>query len=53
MLTYKSLDHGNYTKLFDSKQYSSDLPDTVDWRTKNAVTGIKNQVRYKPQNDSL
>ena len=48
MLNYRSVrgvDHGNYTKVFDSSQYSGNLPDTVDWRTKNAVTDIKNQVK--------
>ena len=42
-MTYREIDHGNYTKIFDSSQYS-DLPDSVDWRTSNAVTDIKNQV---------
>ena len=44
-LTYRQdIDHGNYTKVFDASQYSADIPDTVDWRTSNAVTGIKTQV---------
>ena len=46
-LTYREIDHGNYTKVFDANQYSADIPDTVDWRTSNAVTGIKNQVYHK------
>ena len=40
----RGVDHGNYTKLFNAADYSGDLPDTVDWRTKNAVNDIKNQV---------
>ena len=44
LLTYRSIDHGNYTKVFDASQYSGDYPDNVDWRTKNAVTDVKDQV---------
>ena len=44
MLTYQSLDHGNYTKLFNAADYSGNLPESVDWRTTNAVNDIKNQV---------
>ena len=44
MLGYQSVDHGNYTKLFNPAQYSRDMPESVDWRTKNAVNDIKNQV---------
>ena len=43
-MTYKNTDHGNYTKVFDPSHYSSDLPESVDWRTLNAVTGVKDQV---------
>ena len=44
-LTYKrDAGQGNYTKLFNRAQYSLDLPESVDWRTNNAVTGIKDQV---------
>ena len=43
-MTYRSIDHGNYTKVYQPSHYSGNLPDTVDWRTNNAVTGIKNQV---------
>ncbi len=44
-LTYKP---GNYThrahsKVFEPDPYQ-DYPESIDWRTKNAVTGIKNQV---------
>ena len=42
--TYHGSDHGNYTKLYDPSQHSSNLPETVDWRTNNAVTPVKDQV---------
>ena len=41
---YSEIDHGNYTKTFDAGKYVGDIPDTVDWRTSNAVTSIANQV---------
>ena len=44
-MTYREIDHGNYTKVFDRSQYSADLPESVDWRTSNAVTDIKYQAR--------
>ena len=37
------------TKVFDASQYSGNLPESVDWRTNNAVTSIKNQVTLKGQ----
>ena len=43
-MTYQEIDHGNYTKIFDASKYSADIPASVDWRTSNAVTSIKNQV---------
>ena len=41
---YSEIDHGNYTKTFDAGKYVGDIPDSVDWRTSNAVTSITNQV---------
>ena len=44
--TYRDIDHGNYTKVYNpTSGYSDNLPDSVDWRTNNAVTGVKDQVR--------
>ena len=43
-MTHRVADHGNYTKVFDRSPYSAYLPDSVDWRTSNAVTSIKYQV---------
>ena len=36
---------GNYTKLYNPATFSLDLPESVDWRTNNAVTDIKDQVQ--------
>ena len=43
-MTYRSIDYGNYTKVYQPSHYSGNLPESVDWRTNNAVTGIKDQV---------
>ena len=45
LMTYKTSPiQGNYTKLFNRAHYSQDIPESVDWRTNNAVTNIKDQV---------
>ena len=36
-------------KVFNASHYSGDLPESVDWRTNNAVTSIKDQVCDKLQ----
>ena len=44
LLTYKQVNKTDM-KVFDPSQYSGSLPSTVDWRTLNAVTPVKRQVK--------
>lgn len=37
---------GNYTKIYEEDPYQS-YPESVDWRTKGAVTSVKDQVHIE------
>lgn len=37
------VDARNYTKIYEAGSYQS-YPESVDWRTKDAVTSVKDQV---------
>ena len=45
-LYLRRISNENYTsaKLFDASVYGGDLPESIDWRSKGAVSSIKNQV---------
>lgn len=38
-----SVGAGNYTKIYEADPYQS-YPESVDWRTKDAVTSVKDQA---------
>ena len=44
LMTYQRRRYIPGAKVFNASHYSEDLPESVDWRTNNAVTSIKDQV---------
>ena len=50
LMTYQRRRYMPGAMVFNASHYSANLPESVDWRTNNAVTSIKDQVREKLQN---
>ena len=46
-LTYTTDDQRNFTsKLHDFSEYPTDMPSSMDWRSKGAVGAVKDQVAH-------
>ena len=42
----RNISNRNYTsvKVFEPSAYGGDIPESIDWRNKGAVSSVKNQV---------
>ena len=44
LTSFSAKQQTNHTKLFEPNPAIADYPTSIDWRTKAAVSGIKDQV---------